>query len=235
MTAKSETPKPGDPAFARSATRIIAAPQASHHGCGRGGGPSRLSPAHPWRCAGGRGEGSRQSDGWNRASGRRARPTGWLSPAFSSRGEKRRSQSGAQARAEGTSNSCCRWRSNSMAGLESSLSPATPMASTGPKRSQARSSLPTASRGPLTAGSKRSQALLADNDAHRLFRRVGRSGRHWADADQRQRLPRRAHQLRMSACLPAGATVSVLVIVLPLEARHDRHARTRSRRPRPPR
>ena len=48
------------------------------------------------------------------------------------------------------------------------------------------------------------RTLLADNDAPRFLPRARRSGHHRADADQCQRLPRRAHQPRMSTCLPAA-------------------------------
>ena len=74
--SRSETPKPGDSAFARSETRIIAAPQASLEAAANVASLGRLSRPHPRRCDRGRGERGGEGDGGNCPPGRRVWPTG---------------------------------------------------------------------------------------------------------------------------------------------------------------
>ena len=69
-------------------------------------------------------------------------------------------------------------------------SPATPTASTGPRTTPARSSRPTASTRASALGLNASDRARRQRRA-RLLRGARRSGGHRADADQRQRLPRR--------------------------------------------
>ena len=68
----AETPKPGDLAFDRTTTRLIATPQASLQAAAEVARKAGYQPFDSWRCARRRGVGSRARHERNRASGCRA-------------------------------------------------------------------------------------------------------------------------------------------------------------------
>ena len=152
----------------------------------------RRHAAHPRRRDRGRGARGRQGDGRHRA----LRCAGTASRGGALRAALRRRDHGhgprQRAAAGATSSSCWRWRSRSTAGPASgAIAGDTDGVDGAEEVAGAHRRRPTRWRAPAPPASTRHGPAGRQRRA-RLLRGARRPGRHRPDADQRQRLPRRA-------------------------------------------